>query len=161
MACKYCFRISCCRILWRLEDFARCWQNISVLGKYSLVGYKSFAKPTAFSGPYPSRSWSSEQYQTVSCSFPVVKLPHHPWMHVESVGTLVFISVVPAQFMLHLLRKQKIPKAFLCEFQYQGASYCLWWHWLVHMRMQACLPLNSCGPQGRKSIKVVPEVLLY
>lgn len=105
--------------------------------------------------------WSTKQYQTVSCSFPVVKLPHHTGMCIESAVALFFISVVLVQLMLQLLRKPKISKAFLYQFQYQGGSCSLWWHWLVHMRILACLPLNSCGPQGRKSAKQVSEVLLY
>lgn len=132
-----------------------------MLGNYRLVGLKSFAKPTAFNGPHPSGSWSTEPHQTVSCSFSVVKLPRRTGMHIGSVVVLAFIPVVLVQLMFQLLRKPKIPKAFLYQLQHQGTSFSLWWQWLVLMRILACLPLNSCGLQGRKSVKQVSEVLLY
>jgi len=94
-----------------------------VLGKYSLAGLESFAKPSAFNGPYPSRSWSTVQYQTVPSSFPVVKLPHCAGNRIEKVVALFFCSSSTGAAHASVAQKAKNIKSIFVPVP---TSYFLW-----------------------------------
>lgn len=83
-------------------------------------------------------------------------------MDTESVVALCSVSVGAGVAHSPVTQKaKKHQKDFCASSNTKGLLNCLWWHWLGHMRIMACLPLNSCGPQERKSTQQVSEVLLY
>lgn len=131
-------------------------------GKYSLVGFKSFAKSTALSRPTSVKELEYRAVPDCTLLLSCCKTATSYRDGYRISCSIVFcISRCWCSSFSSYSESKKYQKDFCASSNIKGLLNCLWWHWLGHMRIMACLPLNSCGPQERKSTQQVSEVLLY